>query len=306
VSLSAEVRAELAAIAPSDACCRLAELSAVVRTAGSVHLRGSGRVAVHLEVASGAVARRAFSLLRAYAVPCEIRTFRRQAFDQETRFQLHVGDDARAVEALKDAGILGRRLAPLDRPPARVVARSCCRAAYLRGAFLAAGSVSGPRSPHFELRSATVDGARFLAALARRDGFALTVRGRRGHGIAYTKGRETIAELLAFLGGHDAAIALGESAVVASTRARANRLANADHANIARSSRAAEAQVRVIQRLRDQGRLEHLPPELREVAELRSRHPSVSLRELARKCRPPATKAAAQRRLAKLQRLAER
>jgi DNA-binding protein WhiA len=306
VGLSEDVRGELAAITPNEACCRLAELSALVRAAGSVHLRGSGRIAVHLEVASGAVARRAFSLLRAYAVPCEIRTYRRQAFDQETRFQLHVGDDARAVEALRAAGILGCRLAPLERPPARVVARACCRAAYLRGAFLAAGSVSGPRSPHLEFRSATLEAARFLSALARRDGFALAVRARRAHAIAYTKGIETIAELLAFLGAHDAALALGETAVVASTRARANRLANADHANIARASRAAEAQLRVIERLREQGRFDDLSPELREVAELRSRHPSLSLRELARKCRPPATKGSAQRRLAKLERLAGR
>jgi DNA-binding protein WhiA len=305
VSLSGDVRAELAAIAPRRACCRLAELSAVVRTAGTIHLRGAGRIALHLEVSSAGVARRAFSLVRAYGVRCEIRTFRQHAFDQASRFQIHLEDDARAVQVLNEAGVLGARLAPLERPPRRVVARSCCRAAYLRGAFLVAGSVTGPRDAHLELRTGDAESARFLTRLAAEEGFTLAVADRRGHALAYAKSGETIAELLAFLGAHEAALRFGESAVVASTRGRANRLANADHANIARVSRAADAQLRAIERLRREGRLDEVSPEVREMAELRARNPTLSLRELAGRARPPATKAAAQRRLAKLQRLAE-
>jgi cell division protein WhiA len=306
MKLSDDVRSELAAIDPRKACCRLAELSALVRTAGSVHLRGGGRIALHLEVATPAVARRAFSLLRSYGVPCEIRTYRRQAFERARRFQIHLEDDPRAVQALHEAGVLDARLAPLERPPRRVVARSCCRAAYLRGAFLAAGSASGPRNAHLELRTSDTQAADFLEALAREEGFALGVYERARHAVAYAKGVESIADLLAFLGAHDAALRFGEDAVVASTRARANRLANADHANIGRASRAADEQLRAIRRLETAGRLDQLPPELREIARLRRRHPTLSLRELAGRCRPPATKASAQRRLAKLQRLAER
>ena len=306
MTLSEEVRSELAAVEPRKACCRLAELSALVRTAGSVHLRGGGRIALHLEVAGPAVARRAFSLLRWYGVPCEIRTFRRRAFDRGSRFQLHLEDDARALQALNEAGVLGASLAPLERPPRRVVARSCCRAAYLRGAFLAAGSVSGPRNAHFELRAADGGTARFLAGLAAADGFPVGWYERARHAVAYAKGIDAAAELLAFLGAHGAALRLGEEAVVGATRARANRLANADHANLVRAARAAERQLRAIRRLESSGRLAELAPELREIARLRARHPGLSLRELAGRCRPPATKAAAQRRLARLERLAER
>jgi cell division protein WhiA len=305
MSLSEDVRIELAAIEPRKACCRLAELSALVRSAGSVHLRGAGHIAFHLELASGPVARRAFTLLRSYRVPCEIRTYKRRAFEQGTRYQLHLEDDARALQALNEAGILDANLAPLERPPRRVVARACCRAAYVRGAFLAAGSVSGPRNPHLELRTADTESASFLAELAAADGFSLAVYQRSRHAVAYAKGTETIAELLAFLGAQEAALRLGEEAVVAATRARANRLANADHANIVRTSRAAGAQLRAIQRLEREGRLAELAPELGEIARLRLRHPTFSLRELARRCEPPATKAAAHRRLARIQRLAE-
>ncbi len=304
MSLSEDVRGELAVIDPPRACCRLAELSALVRTAGSLRLRGGGRVGVYLEVASAAVARRTFSLLRAYGVRCEIRTFARRAFDRSTRFRIDVGDDGRALQALNEAGIVGDRTEPLERPPGRLVARACCRAAYLRGALLATGSVSAPPAAHLELRTATTAGARFLADIAAADGFALAVGARRGHALAYAKSADTIADLLAFVGASDAALRLGERAVVAATRERANRLANADHGNIGRTTAAAEAQLRAIERLRADGRLEHLAPELRELAELRVRHPTVSLRELADRCRPPASKAAAQRRLAKLRRLA--
>ena len=96
-----------------------------------------------------------------------------------------------------------------------------------------------------------------------------------------------------------------ERAVLGTTRARANRLANADHANLVRTSRAAHEQLRAVRRLAAGGVLADLPAGLREVAELRLRHPSLSLRELALKCRPPATKASAHRRLKKLQELAE-
>jgi len=305
VTLSEDVRGELAAIDPRKACCRLAELSALVRTAGSVHLRGRGRIGVHLEVSSAAVARRAVALLRGYGVACQIRTYRPRAFERATRFQIHLDEDARSLQALNEAGILGAGLQPLERPPARVVARACCRAAYLRGAFLAGGSVSGPRVPHLELRATDEAGARFLARLAATDGFALAVAERRGHALAYAKSGETIADLLAFVGGSDAALRLGEQAVVAATRGRANRLANADSANIGRASRAAEAQLRAIERLRREGRLDELAPEVREAAELRTRHPTLPLAELARRSRPPATKAAVHRRLAKLRRLAE-
>jgi hypothetical protein len=305
MSLSEDVRGELAAIEPRKPCCRLAELSALVRGAGSVHLRGGGRIGLHLDAASGAVARRAFSLLRSYGVPCEIRTYRRRAFERATRFQIHLEDDARALQALNEAGVLDTRLAPLDRPPRRVVARACCRAAYLRGAFLASGSVSGPRNAHLELRTTDVESAGFLAELAAADSFVLGVYERNRHAVAYAKGTEAIGELLAYAGAHEAALRLGEEAVVAVTRARANRLANADHANIVRTSRAAEAQLRAIRRLEQDGRLEELAPELREIARLRARHPTLSLRELARRCSPATTKAAAHRRLTRLQRLAD-
>jgi DNA-binding protein WhiA len=300
-SFSDDMRGELAAIDPARGCDRLAELSALFHSAGSLHLRGGGRVSVHLDLPTSAVARRAFSLLRSFGVSSEIRTYTRRSFNRATRYQLHVEGAERTLQLLHAAGVLDRRRGPLERPPKRVVARACCRGAYLRGALLGGGSLSGLRSPHLEARTTGTEGARFLADVAAVEGVDLRVIERRSHAAAYAKGIDTIAGALALAGASDVALALEERAVVGGTRAAANRLANADHANLVRTSRAAHRQLQAIRRLD----LDALPEPLLEVARLRLRHPSLSLRELAERCDPPATKASVHRRLARLVRLAE-
>ena len=297
--LSDDLREELAAIAPARECDRLAELSGLFHVAGRAHLRGRGSVDVHLDVSSSTVARRAFALLRSLGVTSEIRTYRRRAFDQATRYQLHVEGSESAYEILNRAGVLDRSHRPLDRPPQRVVARRCCAAAYLRGALLGSGTLSGPRGPHLEIRTAEAEGARYLAGAAERLGAELRVQDRASHATAYAKGTEAIADVLVAVGAVDLVLALEEQAVLAATRADANRLANADHANLVRTSRAAHAQLAALHRLD----LDVLPDDLQEIALLRLRHPTASTAELARRCKRGLSKASAYRRLRRLQEL---
>ena len=301
--LSDDLRDELAAVAPSRSCDRLAQLSGLLHAAGRVHLLGRGEVSVHVDVSTSAVARRAFSLLREFNVPSEIRTYRQRAFEQATRYQLHIAGETHALQVLHEAGVLTQRLAPLSRPPRRVVARSCCRGAYVRGALLGAGSLSGPRSPHLEIRTGSVEAAEFIADVARTERVPLAVADRGRYALAYAKGFEPIADLLALAGASRTVLVFEEQAVMSATRARANRLANADHANLVRTSRAAHDQLCAVERLRLRGELARLPASLQEIASLRVRHPTLSSRELGLKCRPPATKATAHRRL---QRILER
>ncbi len=298
--LSEDLREELAAIAPQSDCDRLAELSGLFHMAGSVHLRGRGNVDVHLDLVSSAVARRAFSLLRAFDVESEIRTYQRRAFDRATRYQLHVEGTPHAYRTLHRAGVLDASHRPLERPPQRVVARRCCRGAYLRGALLGAGSLSGPRDPHLEIRSAEVEGARFLVEVAARAGAELHVLERARHAVAYAKGAEAIADVLIPAGASDVVLVLEERSVMSATRSDANRLANADHANLVRTSRAAHVQIEALRKLD----LDALPDDLHELASLRLRNPTLPISELARRCRPPLTKASAYRRLRRLVELA--
>jgi cell division protein WhiA len=295
------VREELATIAPERESDRLAELSALFHSAGSLHLRAAGDWGLHLDLGSGAAARRAFALLRENGIRSEIRTYRRRAFDTATRYQLHVAGDPEALRVLVRAGVVDDRHAPLERPPRRVVARSSSRAAYLRGAFLGAGSLSLGRSPHLELRTSSQESAVLLVRLARAHGVELATGERATYAVAYAKSWEAIESLLAVMGASETVLALEERAVVAETRSRANRLANADHANLVRTNRTARRQIAAIERLD----LDAVPEQLRDVAELRLRHPTASLRELAERADPPLTKAAVHRRLRRLEQLAE-
>jgi DNA-binding protein WhiA len=299
VPLSDDLRQELAAIAPGSDCDRLAELSGLFHVAGSIHLRGRGEVAVHLDLVSSAVARRGFTLLRAFGVESEIRTYQQHAFARATRFQLHVAGTTHAYDVLRRGGVLDASHRPLERPPARVVSRRCCRGAYLRGALLGAGSLSGPRDPHLEIRTAEPEGARFVAAVAAKEGAELRVLQRRRHAVAYAKGVEPIVDLLTVVGAGDTVIALEETSVVFAIRNDANRLANADHANLVRTSRAARVQLAALERLD----VDALPDDLRELARLRLRLPTASTAELARHAQ--LTKASTYRRLRRLVELAD-
>jgi len=302
--LSDELHEELAHVALRRDCDRLAELSALFHSAGRAHLEGKGKISVHLDLANGAVARRAFSSLRAFGVSSEIRTYRQRAFKRENRYQLHVSGSPRALQLLNEAGVLDAGLAPIEVPPARVTARACCRAAYLRGALLGSGSLSAPPSLHLEIRTTSLEGATFLAEIAAREGIELQIAERDRHAVAYAKGGEAVAGLLALTGASEVALILAERSVIGEARASANRLANADQANIARASRAALAQLQAVRRLQRQGVLKHLSPALREAARLRLNNPQRSVAELAQRAQIP--KPTLHGRLRRLQELAKK
>jgi DNA-binding protein WhiA len=304
-TLSVDARAVLATLVPERRCDRLAELSALFHTAGTVHLLGRGAISFHLDLAESAVARRAYSILKDLRVPSEIRTYNRRSFDRAARTQLVVGGSPHAIDVLTQAGVLGDGGRPLDRPPGKVVARPCCRSAYLRGAFLGAGSLSGPGSPHLEIRTPLHGGAAFVRSVASSVGVRLRVADRDSHSIAYAKGWEAIEGYLSVAGASETVLALEERALVAELRAEANRLANADHANLVRQSRSARSQLDAVRRLEREGELPGLAAGLQAAADLRRRHPSLSARELAAKAEPPVTKAAMAARLARLVAIAE-
>jgi len=304
-TLSVDARAELATVVPARRCDRLAELSGLFHTAGTVHLLGRGAISFHLDLAESAVARRAYSILKELRVPSEIRTYNRRSFDRAARTQLVVGGSPHAIDVLTQAGVLGDGGRPLDRAPGKVVARPCCRSAYLRGAFLGAGSLSGPGSPHLEIRTPLHGGAAFVRSVASSVGVRLRVADRDSHSIAYAKGWEAIEGYLSVAGASETVLALEERALVAELRAEANRLANADHANLVRQSRSARSQLDAVRRLEREVVLSGLAPALQAAADLRRRHPSLSARELAARAQPPVTKAAMAARLARLVAIAD-
>ncbi len=139
-----------------------------------------------------------------------------------------------------------------------------------------------------------------MRSVASATGIRMRVIDRDSHSAAYAKSWEAIEAFLSVAGAPETVLALEERALVAGLRADANRLANADHANLVRQSRSAREQLDAARELTDTGALERLTPALQAAAELRLRHPSLSLRELAARTDPPVTKATMAGRLARL------
>jgi DNA-binding protein WhiA len=281
-------------------------LSALLRTAGTFHILGGGRFALEVEVDDPGIARKVYAGLESgFAAQAEIRILSPGRARPRKRLVIRV-EEAR-LAAFIDAGVLDRsgRLRP--GVPQRLVTRRCCAGAYLRGAFLAHGSVSEPRSPvHFELRAPDRATAEGIQSLIERLGASTRLRNHRGQVAVYAKEGGAVGRVLAATGAHNGYLEWEEGAVWKAVRGEANRLANCDEANARRTSRAALMQRAWAEQALEGMGESSLPPALVEVARLRIAHPDVSLEELGRLCRPPITKPAVAGRLRRLSALAER
>lgn len=181
-----------------------------------------------------------------------------------------------------------------------------CRAAYLRGAFLAGGSVTDPRKRyHLELATAHLQAGRETEALLRDMGFEPKNVARGGNSVTYFKHSENIEDLLTLLGAPVAAMEVMAAKVEKSMRNTVNRRVNCDAANLDKSVSASMEQVEALTRLTDAGVLQTLKPELQEVAVARLLQPELSLSELAATFDPPLTKSCLNHRMRKLMELAK-
>ena len=177
----------------------------------------------------------------------------------------------------------------------------CCRTAFLRGAFLAGGSVTDPEKRyHLELDTGQAQASREVAALLTEMGFLPHSVRRGGSSVIYFKQSEHIEDLLTTIGAPAAAMDIMTAKVDKEIRNGANRAMNCDMANVNKTIDAALEQKNAIQRLQENGRLERLPEKLRQTALLRLQYPEMSLSQLAEKCDPPVTKSCMNHRMRKL------
>lgn len=177
----------------------------------------------------------------------------------------------------------------------------CCRTAFLRGAFLAGGSVTDPEKRyHLELDTGHAQASREVATLLTEMGFLPHSVRRGGSSVIYFKQSEHIEDLLTTIGAPAAAMDIMTAKVDKEIRNGANRAMNCDMANVNKTIDAALEQKNAIQRLQENGWLERLPEKLRQTALLRLQYPEMSLSQLAEKCDPPVTKSCMNHRMRKL------
>jgi len=182
-----------------------------------------------------------------------------------------------------------------------VLEESCCRLAFLRGAFLAGGSVTDPeKSYHLELATSHYNVSREALALMQECGFNPKQATRKANYIAYFKRSEDIEDFLTGIGAPIAAMDIMNAKVEKTLRGSVNRRVNCDAANLDKAVEAAQGQLEAIRALEQSGGLDMLPDKLQEAANLRLSHPEDTLVQLAQRCDPPITKSALNHRLRKL------
>ena len=187
-----------------------------------------------------------------------------------------------------------------------ILENPCCQASFLRGAFLAGGSVTDPEKRyHLELATTHFNVSREAYSLLLELGFSPKDTVRNGSSILYFKQSDYIEDFLTFLGAPVCAMGVMEAKVEKDMKNKINRIVNCDTANMSKVVDAAQAQISAIHRLREQGRLETLPDKLKQTALLRLDNPDAKLSELAQLVQPPITKSAMNHRMRKLMELAK-
>ena len=180
-----------------------------------------------------------------------------------------------------------------------------CRCAFLRGAFLAGGSVTDPsKRYHLELSTSHLSVSRELHALLLEMGFAPKEGRRKANAITYFKQSNAIEDVLTAMGAPLSAMALMNAKAEKDLRGSVNRRVNCDAANLDKAVDAAQGQIEAIYTLEQRGMLEGLPHKLKEAVDLRMAHPELTLSQLAELCDPPVSKSAFNHRLRKLMELA--
>ena len=305
MSFTAEVKEELSRVMPQRQCCPKAELAALIRVEGSLHIAGAERMRLEMATETAPVARKAIKLMhQLYGLKTEL-TVRRSVLHKTNNYLITVPSQPPLPGALTDLGILDEEAGLAYGVPARLVRRDCCAISYLRGAFLGGGFVADPHGDfHFELTAETEQVARDLVGLMARFGIEAKVTRRRGLYAVYLKGAEPIVTFLALVGAHRALLRTEDVRIIKSMRNDVNRLVNAETANLQKSAEAAISQVEDIRYLADFVSVDGLPPALQELARLRLEHPDVSIRELGELASPPLSKSAVYHRIRRLEQMA--
>lgn len=182
-----------------------------------------------------------------------------------------------------------------------VLEEPCCRFAFLRGAFLAGGSVTDPaKDYHLELTTSHKSAGRELLALMREEGLNPKSSSRKGSQIIYFKQSNYIEDFLTAIGAPVSAMNVMTAKLEKDLNGSINRQVNCDAANLDKTVEAAQTQIEAIRRLQERGQLDHLPEKLQQAARLRLRYPEYTLSQLAQQHDPPLSKSTLNHRLRRL------
>jgi len=308
-SFASQVREELVRQPLGKSCCQLSEIDALTQTSGHLAFRGRGVITVYYRLENTGAARRLFQLLkiRLNVNPMLHYTTTKQLGGHRTWFLMLDEKDSRIllaalhmIETGEDGTLSLKR--NVSRHP---MTRQCCRKAFLRGAFLGAGTMSNPeKGYHFEWKAENERLAVNLRRLMEKSGFPYQTYLRRNMQVIYIKEADQIISLLALMGASGSLLKMENIRVNKQTRLHATRAANCDEHNSERMLDAAQKQAEACRKISLQLGLFNLPPGLRELARKRMENPELSLTELGEAMEPPLGKSAVNHRLRRLMQIA--
>lgn len=183
---------------------------------------------------------------------------------------------------------------------------ACCKASFVRGAFLGGGSITDPeKSYHLEFCTKSDKEAKGLRALLSENGFTPKITERKGKKVVYIKECEQAADLLGYMGADNGALEMFTIQVEKQMRNEVNRQVNCENANMNKSAIASSKHTAAINKIKNAGKWDKLPDVLKEIGELREQYPDVGLKELGKMTEPPIGKSGVNHRLNRIIEIAE-
>lgn len=311
MTFSANMKTELARSSPDKKCCQLAEIAGFVRMAGTVKLSGNGRTDLLLATENGEIARLYMQRLENYfEIRPALAATPNPLQKQGTAYELLISSADNAEQILRETGILrvreGCNYFPND-ISSDLIRAKCCKRAYLRGAFVGAGTISNPKKGyHLELICNSEALAGDFRRLINSLGFKAKIGRRKSNYFVYLKEGEQISDFMALLGAHTHVMAFENVRIVREMRNKTNRIINCESANLDKVVDSAARQMEQIRQIERHTGIDNLPDKLREIAYLRLDHPEATLAELGELADPPLAKSGVHHRLRKLGELAAR
>ena len=309
MSFSAETKNELARVFSNDKCCNISELSAIVRLSGSIQLAGYKKLNLKISTELNSIARKVFKLLKSnFGINTEISVNKNQMLKRNSSYVLMVTSEMGAENLLRELGILSREegFFTMNKVPEDLIKDNECIRAFIRGAFLGGGSISDPeKNYHLEFVANNEEFAESLKNLINSLGFNSKTVSRKNNYVVYLKESEQISDLLNIIGAHQALLSLESTKIVKEMRNNVNRLVNCETANLSKTVNAAVRQIENIKYIQSKVGLDHLPPNLREIAELRVDNEDLTLKELGEMASPELSKSAVNHRLRKIEQIAD-
>jgi len=307
LSFAAQTKKELTMI-ETDGCCARAELSALIRMNGSISI-ASGRIALDISTENAAIARRIFTLLKkTFNLHAEVLVRKKMRLKKNNIYMVRVPHGVE--ELLRSLSIIkeGQGIQFTQGIDSEIVKNLCCRRSYLRGAFLAGGSVNNPEGSSYHLEIATMyeEHCKALCELAGK--FHLNARcieRKKGY-VLYIKEGEKIIEMLNVIGAHQALLKFEDVRIMRDMRNSVNRIVNCETANLNKTIGAAVRQIENIKLLEQEIGLENLPEKLREVAVIRLKYPDLNLKEVGELLGGGVSKSGVNHRLRKIDEMAEK